>query len=81
MRKRIAKHEDPHKSRKILKQVLAGLFGGTVVWLIGNYFYHMQSTPITGRRRYVAYSNEQFIDIARIELKEVFTVLVRIVTY
>ena len=36
-----------------------------------NYFYHLQSTPITDRVRYVAFTREQFKKIADFEYEMV----------
>ncbi len=56
--------------------IFAGV-GTLVIVGIANYLTHIQTTPITGRKRYIAFTSEQFNKIADFEFEMVSLQLVR----
>ena len=70
----IKKHPDSHVQHKRMRYILLGIFGLTTCFVAVNYVRHRKPAPVTGRVRYIAYSNEQFKEIAKIELESVSSI-------
>lgn len=63
-----------HLSKKQWKEILLAISGISV---LGSLYYwsHIQEAPITGRRRFIAFTDNQFQRVMKIEAEQVFCLI------